>query len=234
MIEMLRPQVSSYAGDIDALIILVVSIVGFWYLLTKGMFLYLVVRYRHRPGQKAQYITGKEKHLKRWVTIPHLIIIVTDVLLIIGAVRVWYNVKQFMPEAQQTIRVVAQQWAWTFVHPGPDGELDTEDDIVTIDELHVESGLTYHFMLESKDVLHDFSVPVFRLKQDIIPGRRILGWFKPEVPGEYDIQCAEMCGIGHGIMSAKLFVESPEMHSSWVRDNSLTEVASAASLEVQR
>ncbi len=234
MIEMLRPQVSSFAGEIDSLIVMVTLIVGFWYLLTKGMFLYLLMAFRAKPGQKAQYITGKEKHLKKWVTIPHLVIILCDVVLVAGAVRVWYNVKQFMPEAEQTIRIVGQQWAWTFVHPGPDGELDTDDDIAMIDELHVQAGVTYHFMLESKDVLHDFSVPVFRLKQDAIPGRRILGWFKPEVAGEFDIQCAEMCGIGHGIMGAKLYVETPEQHAMWVNDNSLTEVAAATQTEVQR
>lgn len=234
MIEMLRPQASSFAGEIDSLIIMVTLIVGFWYLLTKGMFLYLLMAFRAKPGQKAQYITGKEKHLKKWVTIPHLVIILCDVVLVAGAVRVWYNVKQFMPEAEQTIRIVGQQWAWTFVHPGPDGELDTDDDIAMIDELHVQAGVTYHFMLESKDVLHDFSVPVFRLKQDAIPGRRILGWFKPEVAGEFDIQCAEMCGIGHGIMGAKLYVETPEQHAMWVNDNSLTEVAAATQTEVQR
>ena len=234
MIEMLRPQASSFAGEIDSLIIMVTLIVGFWYLLTKGMFLYLLMAFRAKPGQKAQYITGKEKHLKKWVTIPHLVIILCDVVLVAGAVRVWYNVKQFMPEAEQTIRIVGQQWAWTFVHPGPDGELDTDDDIAMIDELHVQAGVTYHFMLESKDVLHDFSVPVFRLKQDAIPGRRILDWFKPEVAGEFDIQCAEMCGIGDGIMGAKLYVETPEQHAMWVNDNSLTEVAAATQTEVQR
>ncbi|MFT4621772.1 MAG: cytochrome c oxidase subunit 2 [Myxococcota bacterium] len=227
MIEMFQPQVSSFAGEIDSLILFVTVMVGFWYLLTKGMFFYLIFRFREKPGVKAEYITGKEKHLKRWVTIPHLVIILCDVFLIFGAVRVWYNVKQFMPEAQQTIRVVGQQWAWTFQHPGPDGELDTDDDISLIDELHIESGVTYHFMLESKDVLHNFSVPAFRLRQDAVPGRRILGWFKAEVTGEYDIQCAEMCGIGHGIMGAKLYVESPEQHSSWIRDMSVTEVAAA-------
>ena len=73
----------------------------------------------------------------------------------------------------------AQQWAWTLRAPGRRRPARHADDITTVDELHVEVGKTYHFKLESRDVLHSFSVPVFRLKQDAIPGRVITGWFKP-------------------------------------------------------
>jgi cytochrome c oxidase subunit 2 len=59
-------------------------------------------------------------------------------------------------------------------------------------------------------------VPVFRLKQDAIPGRVITGWFKPTKTGEFDIQCVEMCGIGHGIMGARIFVETEEQHQAWL------------------
>jgi cytochrome c oxidase subunit 2 len=163
--------------------------------------------------------------LKSWITVPHALIILCDVVLIVGAVRVWYNVKQFMPETQETIGIIGQQWAWTFVHAGPDGILDTADDIAMIDELHVEVDKTYQFRLESKDVLHDFSVPVWRLKQDAVPGRVILGWFEPTLEGEFDVQCAEMCGIGHGIMGARVIVESAEKHAAWVREVAGTEVA---------
>ena len=82
-----------------------------------------------------------------------------------------------------------------------------------------EVNKTYHFILTSRDVLHDFSVPAFRLKQDAIPGREITGWFKPTVAGEYDIQCAEICGVGHGLMPARLYVESAENHAAWVNSH---------------
>jgi cytochrome c oxidase subunit 2 len=125
-------------------------------------------------------------------------------------------VKQTMPQADETVRVIAQQWAWTFVHPGADGKLDTPDDIRVVDELHVEKGKTYHFELQSRDVLHSFSIPVFRLKQDVIPGRTIRGWFKPTQLGGFDIQCAEICGIGHALMPARVMIESHEDHAAWV------------------
>lgn len=216
MIEQLIPQASTYASDIDNLFMLVVWIVGFWFVATMGMFLWMVFRFRAKEGVPAQYVTGKEPHLKKWVTIPHALIIVCDVFLIVGAVQVWYHVKQQMPEAEHTIRVTGQQWAWTFVHPGQDGEIDTADDITRIDELHLRNNTVYHFILQSEDVNHSFSIPVFRLKQDALPGRVITGWFEPTRVGEYDIQCAEMCGVGHGIMGAKLYVESDEAHDAWM------------------
>ena len=74
--------------------------------------------------------------------------------------------------------------------------------------------------LEAVDVLHDFSVPVFRLKQDAIPGRVITGWFEPNLEGEFDVQCAEICGIGHGLMAARVFITSPEKHAAWMASES--------------
>ena len=211
---------STFAADIDFLILLIGVLVGFWFLLTEGMFFYLMWRWRYRPGQRALYVTGKEHELKRWINWPHYLIIVCDVAIIYFAVSVWYNVKQELPPAEQSIRVVAQQWAWSFQHPGADGELGTDDDIKTVDELHVQADTLYHFDLESRDVLHSFSVPIFRLKQDVIPGRIIKGWFEPTVPGVFDIQCAEMCGIGHGIMAATIVVETPEQHQAWIKQAS--------------
>jgi len=217
VLKYLLPQGSSFAGDIDFLFLTIFVIVGFWFVLTMGMFLYLTVKYRRQDGVKAEYITGKEANLKRWITIPHALIILCDIVLIVGAVRVWYMVKQDLPEQGDKVRIVAQQWAWTFYHSGPDGELGTPDDIAVVDELHVTKDTVYHFQGESLDVIHSFSVPTFRLKQDLIPGREISGWFKPTLLGEYDIQCAEMCGIGHGVMGARLFVETPEQHEAWMQ-----------------
>lgn len=209
-------QASTYAGSIDGVIVLVAVLVGFWFLLAEGIFFWLIWKFRARPGEKSQYLTGKEKHVKRWITIPHALVLVCDVFIIIASVRVWYNVKQQLPEADSTIRVIGQQWAWTFQHPGADNELDTDDDIYTVGDLHVEVEKTYHFRLESRDVLHSFSVPVFRLKQDAIPGRSITGWFQATDTGEYDVQCAEICGIGHGIMAARIHIEDAQTHAQWI------------------
>lgn len=219
MFESILPRASSYAGDIDGLILLILVLVGFWFVLAEVIFFYFIFKFRHREGdtRRALYVSGELKQEKKWISIPHALVLVCDLFIVVGAIRVWVNIKQTLPTADQTVRVVGQQWAWTFVHPGLDGKIDTEDDIRTIDELHIQSGLTYHYKLVSRDVLHSFSVPVFRLKHDAIPGREITGWFKPTRTGTFDIQCAEICGIGHGIMGARLFIETPEEHRTWMR-----------------
>lgn len=216
MLEHYMKEASTFAPDIDGLVWLVLVLVGFWFVLVEGVFFWLIFRFRERAGGKAQYITGEKPEEMRWINVPHMIILVCDVFIIIGAIRVWSEVKLHMPPTEETVRITAQQWAWTFQHAGPDGKLDTADDIRKVDELHVQVGRTYKFELASRDVLHSFSVPVFRLKQDAIPGRIIEGWFKPTAAGTYDVQCAEICGIGHGIMPARLFVEYPEQHAAWL------------------
>ena len=145
--------------------------------------------------------------------------IVCDVVLVYFAISAWYHVKQNLPEPDATVRIIAQQWAWSFVHPGADGELDTADDIKTVDELHLKADTLYHYKLEARDVLHSFSVPIFRLKQDAIPGRIITGWFHPTLTGTYDIQCAEICGIGHGVMGARVVIETAAEHAAWIDQN---------------
>ncbi len=220
MIERYLVQASTYAENVDGIILLVFVLVGFWFMVAEGVFFWLIWKFRAKPGEKSQYLTGKEKHVKRWVTIPHALVLVCDVFIIIGSIRVWYEIKQQLPEPDSVVRVIGQQWAWTFQHPGPDNELDTPDDIFTVDELHVQVDRTYHFRLESRDVVHSFSVPVFRLKQDAVPGRSITGWFRPTRTGEYDIQCAEICGIGHGVMAARIHIEDENTHSDWIAERS--------------
>jgi cytochrome c oxidase subunit II len=222
------PSLSTYSGDIDRLVWVVTIMVGAWFIATQLMFFWLMWRFRARDGVKSQYITGKEPHLKRWINYPHVLILLCDVVIIVGAVRVWVEVKQTLPPADDTIRVVGQQWTWTFQHSGADGVLDTADDVWTSDTLHVAEGKTYHFLLEAKDVVHSFFVPVFRLKQDAIPGRTITGWFRATSTGSYDITCAQICGIGHGIMAGRIEIESAERHAAWVQQHSAVALSGAA------
>ncbi len=216
MVDRLIQEASSFAGHIDGLILLVLILVGFWFLVAEGIFFGLIWKFRAKPGQKSQYLTGKEKRIKRWITIPHGLVLVCDVVIIIAAIRVWYNVKMQLPPADYEIRVVGQQWAWVFQQPGADGKLDTDDDITTTDFLHVIKGKTYQFKLQSRDVVHSFSVPDFRLKQDAVPGRTITGWFTPTKTGTFDIQCAEICGIGHGVMEGQMIVQDSTEHAAWI------------------
>lgn len=216
--EFLIERASSFAGDIDQVIMIIAVLGGFWLLLAEAVLFYFIFKFRKKNNSKASYITGEKHEENKWVHWAHYAVIVCDIVIIGFAVRVWYDVKQDLPPADATIGIVGQQWAWKFVHPADNGELGTEDDVVTVDELHVELGKTYHFKLESADVMHSFSVPVFRLKQDAVPGRVITGWFKPTKEGVFDIQCAEMCGIGHGIMAARIHVESKDKYQAWIQN----------------
>jgi cytochrome c oxidase subunit II len=227
MVERFLTGASSYAPSIDHLIFLVAALVGFWLIVAEGFLFGLVIKFRHRDGQRSLYITGEEKHLRRWITIPHLLVIGCDIVIIVFAIIVWVNVKQDMPPAQQTVRVFGQQWSWSFQLPGKDGILDTADDIRTVDELHVEVNTTYHFELMSRDVVHSFAVPAFRLKQDAVPGRTITGWFKATRLGTYDIQCTQLCGVGHALMAGRIIVETPQAYAAWVSQVSNTAAAAA-------
>lgn len=216
MIRWLVPEASSYARDIDWLFTLILVIVGFWFLVAEGVFFYLLYRFRRRRAASGHYVAGTTKAEKRWISIPHALVIICDVVLIAGTMYVWAGVKQNLPPAERTVRVIAQQWAWTFVQPGPSGKLGAGDEITTIDELHLKANTVYHFELTSKDVVHSFSIPAFRLKQDAVPGRVITGWFKPTVAGTYDVQCTQLCGIGHALMPARVIVETNEQHQAWL------------------
>jgi cytochrome c oxidase subunit II len=210
---------STYAHSIDHLFLLIAALVGFWLLVAEGMLFWLVFKFRARDGRPTQYITGEEPHLKRWISIPHFIIILCDIVIIVWAITVWYHIKQVMPPAEASVRVIGQQWAWSFQQPGPDGVFDTPDDIRTVGELHVLVDTTYQFELMSRDVVHSFAVPAFRLKQDALPGRVINGWFRPSRVGTYDIQCTQMCGLGHALMAGRIVVETPQQHAAWLLRN---------------
>lgn len=217
MMSHIITEASTYAHRVDFLIDLIFVVVGFWFLLAQAVFFGFIFKYSRKNNPKASYIAGESHKETKLIHRAHHAVLVCDIIIVAFAVMTWYHIKQDMPPADTTIRIVGQQWAWKFTDPGADNELDTADDITTMDELHVKVNTVYHFQLEAKDVVHSFSVPVFRLKQDAIPGRVITGWFEATTPGEYDINCAQMCGIGHGIMGAKLIVETAEQHEAWLK-----------------
>ena len=226
--SLLPAAASTYAADIDQLFDVITLLVMIPFSVACYLFFAFILRFRAKEGVKAMYITGTEHKYMKWIHWAHVPILTFDLVIVVMAVNVWYDVKQDLPEMESEVRVIAQQWAWTFVHPGVDNTLGTADDISKVNELHVSTDTLYHYKLEALDVLHNFSVPVFRLKQDAIPGRVITGWFEPTLAGEYDIQCAEICGIGHGLMPARIHISSPGEHAAWVERESALALARAA------
>lgn len=218
MLDLFMIQASSFAGRIDSLVWLVTYIVGFWFILVEGIFFWLLFRFKKREGVRAEYFDNHAEHafMHKWIEWPHRLILLLDIIIVASALSVWIEIKMDTPPIDETIRITAQQWAWTFQMPGKDGKLDTADDITMIDEIHLEVDKTYQFELTAKDVLHSFSVPDFRLKQDAVPGRVIKGWFRPTKTGQFDVQCTEICGIGHGIMPGRMYVDYADQHAKWL------------------
>ncbi|MGK0289345.1 MAG: cytochrome c oxidase subunit 2 [bacterium] len=236
MLNYFLESASSYGGDIDKLFDLITYLVGFWFILVQGVFLYLIFRFRRKTGVKAKYIEGNTKKQLAWVFIPLFLIIACDIVIDISTHTVWAKIKQTTPPPYIKVRVIARQWLWQFQYPGKDGLLDTADDFMTESTMWVPKNKVVQFELESKDVLHSFSIPSFRVKQDVIPGRRITGWFKAikARKGGYDIQCAEMCGVGHGLMPAKVIVYSVEQFNRWEKKKSFEKLKSLQELNKKK
>ena len=112
MIEYFVPGASTYAGDIDFLFDMITVIVGFWFVMVLAVMTYLMVRFRRREGVRAAYISGDPHSQKKWTHYPHYSVIALDVVIIVFTVIVWVDVKQTLPQAEDKIRVVGQQWSW--------------------------------------------------------------------------------------------------------------------------
>jgi cytochrome c oxidase subunit 2 len=127
------------------------------------------------------------------------------------------------PKTEKVLRVevLAQQWMWSFRYAGEDGIFATADDVVTNNDLRVPVGTKVLFHLTSKDVIHSFFVPSVRMKVDTIPGRVTRIWWDANVPGTYDIACAEMCGNPHYLMKAQLTVYTEEDFQKWMKTSEL-------------
>ena len=124
------------------------------------------------------------------------------------------------PEKEEVVRieVLAQQWAWNFRYPGPDNLFNTQDDIVTFNDLRLPVGKKILFHLTSKDVIHSFYLPNARMKVDTIPGRITRMWVEFTKTGVFDIACAEMCGTHHYLMKAKLTVYEENDFLAWQKE----------------
>jgi cytochrome c oxidase subunit 2 len=118
------------------------------------------------------------------------------------------------------IEINAHQWAWDARYAGPDGKFNTQDDIVTLNDIRVPVGVPVLFQLASVDVIHSFYLPNLRIKQDAVPGMINPMWFQAKETGEFDIGCAQHCGVNHYKMKGRLTVLTPEQYAEWAADAS--------------
>jgi len=209
--------VSSYAGEIDWLMnVLHVVMVGI-FIVWSIYFVYCLVAYRAKNGHGATYHQTGEKAS----FIPDGLILAFEMWLILAfGIPIWSSVKQETPPPEESlvVNLIAQQFAWNFQYPGPDGKFETDDDKMIENDLHVPVNEVVRVRLTSKDVIHSFFVPQFRLKQDAVPGRTIEVWFKATEAGVYELPCAELCGFGHSGMLGHVTVQSAEDYKAWTKE----------------
>ena len=220
-------------ASIDDTVNLTFLITGIVFVVLNGFLIWVILKYRHREGVKAHY-EPESKKLEIWLTV---ITTVAIVALLAPGLWVWDRIIS-VPDDAVVVEVVGQQWHWSFRFPGEDGVLGQvevsrmtvdnpfgmkqedpaglDDILIASGELHVPVGTPYKFVLRSKDVLHNFTVPQFRVKMDLIPGTTSYTWLTPTLTGRYDILCEELCGIGHFAMRGAVVVEEQSAFNDWL------------------
>jgi cytochrome c oxidase subunit 2 len=199
-------QASTMARNVDALYIFLLIVTGMMTLLIFICLIYFAARFRYRPGVPAEQIEGSHALEITWSTIPFLIFMV---IFAWGAV-VYF--KERTPPADATeVYVVAKQWMWKLEHA--EGQRE-------INELHVPVGRDVRMIMTSQDVIHSFFIPAFRIKQDVLPGRYTVAWFRATKPGTYHLFCAEYCGTQHSGMVGDIVVMEPAQYETWMNGGS--------------
>jgi cytochrome c oxidase subunit 2 len=191
--QLLPERASDVAASVDAIFYALLVVCG---LIAAGIFVAVAVfSIRYRRGSVAVHAAPRIRSV--WLEVTWTAV----TLLIFLGIFVWAGVVYFrmsQPPANATeIHVVAKQWMWKTQHL--DGRAE-------INELHLQIGEPVKLIMASQDVIHDFFVPAFRTKQDIVPGRYTTEWFTPTKLGKYRIFCAEYCGMDHSAMGGWVHV----------------------------
>ncbi|NGO49940.1 cytochrome c oxidase subunit II [Allomesorhizobium camelthorni] len=229
--------IASNWGYIDSTLIITFWITGAVFAAVVLFMAYCVWRFRHKEGNVAHY-EPENKRLEWWLTI--LTGLGVTAMLVPG-LFVW---NQFItvPADATEVEVIAQQWQWSYRLPGADGKLGTsgshlvspenplgvnpddpngqDDVVVEAADLHLPMDKPVKMLLRSIDVLHDFYVPEFRAKMDMIPGSVTYFWFTPTRTGTFEVLCAELCGTGHGFMRGIVMIDTAEDYATWLGEQS--------------
>jgi cytochrome c oxidase subunit II len=257
----LPPLATAHGGQIDNLlgwihIFMLILFVGWG-----GFFLYILVRFRQSRNPVADY-KGVTSHRSTYLEIG--VAVVEAVLLIGFAIPLWAARVEGLPPENEAlvVQVTGEQFAWNIHYPGADrvfGRTDVKlldlqsnplgldrsdpaakDDATTVNQLYLPVNRQIIVRLRTKDVIHSFGVPEFRVKQDAIPGLTIPIWFIPNVTTaemrtrtgnpqfQYEIACAQLCGLGHARMRGFVTVQSAEEFQKWM-DDTVAEQAAAES-----
>ena len=196
-------QASSIAKSVDQLYFFLTAVTLFFTALIFSIIFYFMIKYRRRsPNERPKAIEGSFPLEVLWTAIP---------TLIVAMIFVWGSVLYFRnseaPKGSMEIFVTGKQWMWKVEHP--EGQRE-------INELHVPLGRPVKLTMTSEDVIHDFFVPAFRVKKDVLPGRYTSLWFSATKVGTFHLFCAQYCGAFHAGMIGSIIVQQPDEYERWL------------------
>lgn len=228
------PPTATTGGEkVDTLLNFIFGLTLVVFILTQAVYVFYLIRYRKRPGHKAHYSHGNNTLELVWTAIPTAIFL----LLAVWSNHVWFQLTESGPPKDAiSIDIVSYQFGWDMRYPGADGKLGAADvkkidlenkfglvdddpagaDDFATNELVIPVGKPVHVLLRSRDVIHSFYVPAFRLYQDAVPGRTIKWvWFQTTRTGKFELACSQLCGTGHYNMKANIRVVPQEEYDKW-------------------
>jgi cytochrome c oxidase subunit II len=225
--------IASNWGYVDFTLIITFWITGFVFVAVLCFTAYCVLRFRHGNGRQALY-EPENKRLEWWLTIATAIGVIA---MLTPGLFVWHQFVTVPADATE-VEVVARQWSWSYRLPGKDGRLGTsdvrnisadnplglnpndpngkDDVVVETGDLQLPIGKPVKLLLRSVDVLHNFYIPEFRGKMDMIPGAITYYWLTPTRTGTYDVLCFELCGVGHSQMRGQVVVTEQAAYELWL------------------
>ena len=203
------PQGSTNAASVDALYLFFIAVSAFFSVLIAVLIVFFAVRYRRRaPDEVGAPIHGSLVLELTWTFIP---LVIAMVMFVWGA-SLYFQITT-PPSNAMEVYVVGKRWMWKAQHVSGQRE---------INELHVPVGQPVKLIIGSEDVLHAYWVPAFRMKMDAVPGRTTTMWFEAAQPGEYQLFCAEYCGMSHSRMIGKVTAMEPGAFQTWLAGGKAT------------
>ncbi len=197
------PEASTMAPRVDALFFFLVGVALFFATLICTVIIVFAIKYRRRSDDERPPVVHGDLRLEvLWTVIP---LGLTMVMFVWGAKL--FFITYDPPSNALEINVVAKQWMWKIEHP--EGRRE-------IDELHIPVGRPVKLTMTSEDVIHDFFVPAFRVKKDVLPGRYTTVWFEATQPGDYHLFCAQYCGTQHSGMVGHIIVMKQDDYERWL------------------
>lgn len=206
-IPFIPESASTVSGKVDALYFYLSGVTVFFTLLISGVLIFFVIKYRRRsPFEIPRPVAGSHKLETLWSVIPFII-----AMSMFGWGAQIYFQNSRSPKNANEIYVVGKQWMWKIQHSTGQRE---------INELHVPAGRKIKLIMTSEDTIHDFFIPAFRIKADVLTGKYTSLWFEATKPGKYHLFCAEYCGMNHSGMIGSVIVMQPTEFDNWLSGNS--------------